>query len=368
MNKIAKYSTFGIAAVASAAVFGAGNASAYTISQWEGNVSAVTIKRSITNLSNKPNNTFTYSVTAVSGNPATVTLPAAPSIAFNAATDGAISSGTALKTTTYNLAGVDFPALGDYAFDIVETGDNTAINKANYPLDNNTTVKSRRFIVSVRNITDANDVPTGQYKAWISYHEKTSSDNDFVKKDPSSAATFLWTSAAVRTYADGALTVHGNMAKKDDCFTYKITLKNPNNASIAGTSDTFALSATTGCPSVTNPTSIGIGTAVTVTLKHGESIVIGKNGTQNQLPVGIEYEIEATNRTDEYTSSIDNQSLTKKSYTTTATAQSSVLKRTKENDPVTGILLNVWPYVLMTLVAGTGAAIVISKKKQSERK
>lgn len=360
MNKIAKYSTFGIAAVASAAVFGAGNASAFTIDQWEGNVSAVTLKRSITNLSNKPTNTFGYTVSADAGNPGTVTLPSpAPSIVFNAATDGSLSGDTALKTTTYSLQNINFPALGDYAFDVVES---TTTNASNYPLD---TTKSRRFIVSVRNILDANDVPTGQYKAWISYHEKTPNDNDYVKKDPASAATFLWTSAAVRTYADGALTVHGNMAKKDDCFTYQITVKNPNNTSIAGASDSFKLEAPTGCG--TNPTTITVGTPVTVQLKHGDTVTIGKDGTKSQLPVGIKYEITATNRLDEYTSSIDNQNLNTKEYTTTSTAQSSILKRRKEKDPVTGILLNIWPYVLMMLVAGTGAAIIISKKKKSER-
>ena len=121
------------------------NVFAATAPTWTGGSSA-TINRQIQNAYGTISNTFTYTISADSGNPTGATgAPTSASVVFN---DSYTTQGTATKSATLDFSAMQFTQVGDYSYAIAETASS---NAAIYPVDSTNTYTA---VVSVRNSSD----------------------------------------------------------------------------------------------------------------------------------------------------------------------------------------------------------------------
>ena len=140
----------GVAAIALsfATIFPAAGVFANTIATGDLTGNPITLRRSVSGITNPVTNTFSYTVTS-SSTPtgASVTgYPTSASIAFNNVSP---TSGTAEQTTTLDFSAANYSAVGDYEFTITESA---STNVSNYPID--TADNDYTAIVSVRYYTD----------------------------------------------------------------------------------------------------------------------------------------------------------------------------------------------------------------------
>lgn len=316
------------------------------------------ITRKVTGVSSPVTNTFTYTVTADSGNPGTIsgTLDSPFTITMS---NNPVSDGVSTKTADIDFSSLSFSALGDYSFTVKETASSDATN---YPRD----AKEYKIYVSVRNQLDSNGVPTGTYEGIIS----KMTDGADGKADAAGAHAF--TNQVVRTYIQASQIVTGNMAKKTDCFKYQITI--PANSPVALPNDKYSVSTTSTCTG--NPTEVSVGSNSNyIYMKHGDTVTIG-GGATSQIPVGISYTIKLTDAQGYQTTYFDGTArsdLTMPSKTTVAQTASTFnaqnkteIRNDKYADPNTGILMNAWPFVLLVILAGAGTVVVVNKTKKNK--
>ena len=316
------------------------------------------ITRKVTGVPNPVTNTFTYTVTADSGNPGTISgsLSSPFTIEMN---DNAVSGGVSTKTADIDFSGLSFSELGDYSFTVRETASSDATN---YPRD----TKEYKIYVSVRNQLDGNGVPTGTYEGIISQM----TDGADGKADAAGAHAF--TSQVARTYIQASQIVTGNMAKKTDCFKYQIII--PANSPVVLSGDKYSVSTTSTCTG--NPADVTVGGSSNyIYMKHGDTVTIG-GGATSQIPIGVSYQIKLTDAQGYQTTYYDGAArsdLTMPSKTTVAqtastfnTQNKTEIRNDKYADPNTGILMNLWPFVLLVVLAGTGTIVVVNKTKKNK--
>ena len=317
---------------------------AVTIASGDTN-SSITLSRAVTSAKQKVTNTFTYTITADSSNPAGVTgLPAAgatttKTIAMSAQ---ALSGTTATKTTTLSLVGVIFTKPGDYIYTVTETG---TTDSTTYPLD---TTNKYTFKVSVRNTSASNF----QLTATILLYTGTGSSA--TKKTDNT--TFAFTKAA--TYRTISITknVQGIMADTDDYFAIKVTI-NGNSG------ETYTV---TGQSKSGAPTSITSGTATTLYLKHGETaqiagVINGKTYSFEELADATSNKYEAT-----YINGSTTNSKLSGTKTVGATNTNTIVNEDSSPGVLTGLAIKFLPFVL--IVAAALAAIIVLLVKNSKNK
>ena len=332
-----------IAAAATVAVAAMpfGNVFAATTPTWDGSSSA-TIRRQIANAYGTINNTFTYTITADSNNPAGATgAPTTASIAF---ADSYTTQSTATKTTTLDFSAMQFTAVGDYTYAIAETA---STNASAYPVDSTNTYTA---IVSVRNNADL----TG-YVASLYIKDKNGDKLDNIS---GSTSGVIFTSAPAYTNIQVSHTVSGNAADPDKCFNYTFSV---------GTSDSYILSTESTC---TNSGTIGNGG--TISLKHGDTATIGLVRAGSQIPVGTTYGFTRTG-TDDYTTSIDGTARTTISKTMVATdaptyntANKTAIDEHLESSVDTNAVINTTIYILLAIAGIAGVAYIAYKKHNQE--
>jgi hypothetical protein len=309
---------------------------------------AFAITRKITNVSNRVLNRFMYSIAADAGNPGTATGYATQTmIEF---VNVSPVSNVATSTGYIDFSSTSFSALGDYFFTVSETASEDSVV---YPLDTH----SYKVVISVRNELDSNNVPTGKYLATIAANTVDSNGD----KAPADGA-HAFTSESPRTYIELSQTVSGNMANKDDCFRYEVII----DATIGIDLTISSNSTCTGSSPVVNS-----GGGV-VYMKHGDTVTIGKNGLINQVPIGMKYKVYLSDAKGYQTTyydgvaSSDRVSPEKTVVEQTAsdfnTKNKLAIRNDKYADPNTGILMNLWPFVLLVALAGAGTFIVVNKK------
>ncbi len=329
-----------------------------------GNTGKVTITREVENVTNNVTNTFTYTITAKSGNPATVRdLPGTLTIDFNNVIPDA--NNVATKTADLDFTNVKFNELGDYYFTIAETG---STDSTTYPVDN---TKTYDVVVSVRNTFEEDGVtPTGTYLVYAVATQGYNSNSETEEKE-----NVLFESASQHTYIELTKKVEGNLGRLDEYFTYTISISN------AKPNETYVISGSSA--GANNPTEVtmdasGNGT-VTLKLKHNDTITIGKDGTENQLPIRTTYTIVETDNN--YQTFIDGSTENNKSMsqkTTVAvpgvdddkTAFNTNNKTTyvnkREAGPVTGIFINVMPFVVLIALAFVGIMVIKKTSKKED--
>jgi len=325
-----------------------------TTATYDGTNNIVTLQRTVSGVSNPVTNTFTYTITNTDKpDGATVTgAPTSASIAFNGSES--VATGSAVKTTTIDFANADFSKPGDYTWTISETGTG---NTANYPID--TADNDYTVIVSVRNVLDGDNVPTGAYTGSLILKNKAGTKVD----------TATWTSAASLTYISATAKTTGNLAETDQCFAYTLTI--PATGSV-NAGDKFTINNTSTCTG--SDTEVTAGTAATIYLKHGDAITVGQKDGTNELPVGASYTwTKASDTSTGYTNKIDGTTAATITKTTVAvsddnfnTANVTAFENNKDADPQTGIITNIWFYIILLTIGAFGIFFIIARRKKED--
>ena len=329
-----------IAAAATVAVAAMpfGNVFAATTPTWNGGSSA-TIRRQIANAYGTINNTFTYTITADSNNPAGATgAPTTASIAF---AGSYTTPGTATKTTTLNFGGMQFSAVGDYSYAIAETA---STNASIYPVDSSNTYTA---VVSVRNNADL----TG-YVASLYIKDK---NGDKLTAFSGNSSQFLFASTPAYTNIQVSHTVSGNAADPNKCFSYTFA---------ASTNDSYILSTESTCE---NGDTIKNGDVIK--LKHRDTATIGLVRAGSQIPVGTTYSFTRVG-SDAYTTSMDGVEQTSTgTKTMVATdaptfnaANKTAIDEKLDSTVDTGIAMNIAIYILLALAGAAGVYYVGHRK------
>lgn len=300
--------------------------------------------REVSNVTNNVTNTYTYTIAPQSSNPAGATgLPTSATVVFNAV---APVGGTATATSAINFTGATFTTVGDYLFTVTETGSTDATN---YPVSSDVFTA----LVSVRNVMSGS-TPTGNLEVTL-VQSMRDSNGDKV------TGTTTFTGGSNRTYIQLAGSVAGNNADMNKCFQYQINLPVQTGA-LAG--DSYTINTTSTC-SGTSATAVVGGSSNFVYLRHGETATIGLSGSTNQMPIGVNYTIAKVGDTD-YTTNFDGSSTpstTSVNKTTVAVgaptynAQNTTsVVHTKSTAVLTGIVTNIWFYLLLLLAGAAGVS------------
>lgn len=318
----------------------------------------VGITRNVTGVTNNVTNTFTYTIAQdTTYNSETVTnYPTSTTVVFNNVQP---SSGTATQTGTVDFAGATFSKVGDYRFILTETG---STDSTQYPLDNSTYY----LYVSVRYA--AGDTNGTQMVATVASQGIKNDTNDVNAQTPGTKENVVFTSESVFTYITIEKQVTGNMGDKSKYFDITVT--------VPGTGTYLVSGGKYGTPA-TSSTSVTAGSATTLQIKHGETITIGiaADGTTKQIPVGSSYTVAETSA-EGYETTID--SLTAGTLTTTKQAAvipaNNQLPATNkvtivnhyELATLTGVFLNIMPYVIIAAAVIILIALVRRSSKKKE--
>jgi len=301
-----------------------------------------TISRTITKAKNAITNTFGYTITADSNNLDGVTgFPTTATVAFNNVSP---ESGTATATGTIDLSGVKFTKNGDYTWTVTETSSTDATN---YPVQA-AAEKSYKIRISVRNTSSTNLSSDQAKEVTIFGYEVGAGTNGADQK--LAQPTMPFTSETQYKHIEIKKEVTGNMADVDKCFDVDVTISGSGTYTVSG-----------GC---SNPASITAGSATTLSLKHNDTIIIGR-GTNEEMPINLEYsyaEKAATNYTQ-----VSGASVTDKKVSSTDATNVNQIVNNYESATITGAFLNVLPYVVIVAIAVAGVVyLVIRNKKQKE--
>lgn len=335
------------------------------------------------------------------------------------------------KSTTMNLSNITFVKPGDYTYaigsrELIDSNYNIlndyvdAIDGAEYDI-----------AVSVRNILDANNTPTGNFTASLvllkSEYNEQSDDLETEKVNPVSGV--LYADFDYETNPEGfghievSKTVKGIGADTTKYFPFTITINNdatttnkgyyPLDSSgwtylISGIDSTVTYNGNT----VTNPTTITNGTPTTIYLKHGQTAMIGQatNGgsTFDTIPIGECNHGEGSPKSFDNNKSIKVKKLAyipgddeywmcygsyytveenPDDYTATFSVNNGGVDNgynisyfgvndgsntvdfynQKEMSPVTGLIFTILPYLILAGIGIGGTLLVIHLKKEEKK-
>lgn len=332
------------------------------------------VSRSITGVKNTVTNTFTYRVTASSSNPGASTSPVTPpadtTIQFTSS--NSVSGTTVTVNSTPLIAesvwlGLSYPQPGTYTFVVSEY---SSSNATQYPRD----TKTYDVVIYVTNVTDSNNMPTGDMNVQYVFARQTGTTGTSGKKDKNQNVTF--TSAANMSNIKVASLVTGNNSNANEYFKYTVTITN----NVGGTTYSVVGQDTTvtwNGGSVNTSSSCTTGTC-TIYLKHGQSAEIGAQ-TLNHIPQGLTYSVVQNNTTDQsniysstsYKIGPTNNPVASGTGTTTgnrtvnATAANNVVTFTNhsETSSPTGLIVKLFPFVLLLVLSVVGIVLIKNTKK-----
>ena len=307
-----------------------------------------TITRTVNKVTNPVTNTFTYTIAPDASNPSggATGVPASATVVFNNQAPDAQSK-VATQTGTIDLSGVTFSKVGDYKFKVTETASTDAIN---YPIDS---TDQYTIQVSVRFDT-AN--PTQKV---VTINARSGEGATSTKL---SEANLPFTSESQLSFIDIAKTVTGNMGDVEEYFKVKVTITN------CPTGDTYKITGQsytgTGVQTVYN---CAQGAENFVWMKHNETITIGKDGTDGQIPTGLTYNFVEQDATD-YKTYINGSSTDQKASgnLTIAATNSNTIVNNFDRDTLTGVFLRILPYVVIIAIAVAGIVYMVVKNNKQK--
>ncbi|MBQ6477146.1 MAG: hypothetical protein IJI43_01775 [Bacilli bacterium] len=317
------------------------------------------VTRNVTSVSNPVTNTFTYSVEASPSNPATVAPPAGGTVVM---TNQAISGNIATKTVAPLISenawkSLNYPQPGTYKFIVTETG---STNTTLYPLDNSS------YTVTIYVVNEMQSgIPTGNLTATYIGSQKNGSGT---KIDGNSNATFTSEANLSQIKISGSVT--GDAAQVNEYFKYLVTI-NGNSG------DTYTITgqdANVSYGGSTIPTSntYTVGSTNYVYLKAGQTVTIGLNGSIEQIPVGVTYSIVQQDSEDYHTyiNGSTTESKTTGNMTVSNTVESNAISfvNNKDGDVPTGIVLKVFPFIVLLIISGIGLYIISNPKENKDKK
>ena len=308
----------------------------------------VLITRNVNGVTNPVTNTFTYTIAqdTTYNSTAVTNYPTSATIAFSGVNP---SSGTATANTTLDFVGSTFTKVGDYRFILTETG---TTDSTKYPLDNTTYY----LYVSVRFAADDTDGT----KMVATVASTGIPDSTTYSQGAKEAVVFE--SEATFTYITVSKTVSGNMGDKSEYFD--VTVNIPG--------ETGATYKVTGGSHANNPTTVEAGTATVLKIRHGETITIGLDGSNKQIPVGTQYTVSEA-AVQGYTTTIDGGTtnpVTKTAATIPTSGELPAGNKTAilnnyEAATLTGVFLNIMPYIA---IASVVLFLILILKRSSKRR
>ena len=308
----------------------------------------IVITRQLEDAAVAVNNRFYYTLTPADGNPGTVSgLPDDVSLLFFTSQEENATE----QTATINLGAATFSEIGDYKIILRETGSDSVDN---YPIDN---MHEYYIYVSVRNKTDANGSPTGEYTATLAAQVRDHDAGDKVEA--------VFSGSAVRNFIKLSKEVSGNLGNSEEYFKFKVNFVGLNSSDYIHVNGQDAV-ITYGGETITTTDELFVGRNCYVYLKHGQEITIGVKDGQYQIPIGARISIQELGAGD-YTIYADGElanTTALKTITNEADGTSYSFHNHREADVLTGIAMDVLPFVGLCIVAvGVAIAVIIVIKK-----
>ena len=305
-----------------------------------GTVTSLDVTREVHNVSNPVKGTFSYEVLFDEG-PANgfvaSTKPADFTITFDG-TETISADHKVSKSVTLNLSALKFTKLGDYKFIIKEKSATSP-----YPKDN----EEMYFYVSVRNVLNPDQTPTGAFIAELAPKVK--------KNDTGDKVDCIFRSSLVTSHIKISNKVTGNFADVDKYFAYTVSI-------LGETGDVYKINgahSTDGSTEVTT-SNYTVGTTTTIYLKHGQEVTIGLDGTKEQIPIEVDYTITET-VDDGYSAKVDgadgnhvSKSIVETSDDTFDTDNVTAFTNHKEKANLTGMILNIVPFIMLFILGFVG--------------
>ena len=319
----------------------------------------ITIQRSVNGVTNPVTNSFTYSISAYSANPAPVNnLPESMTIDF---VDVAPTDNVATKSGTLDFSNVEFTEIGDYKFLISETNSS---NQKVYPVDSN---HQYYLCVSVRNELDNNGQPTGNLIPTLMLQVKD------VQSDDKTDARFE--SNAQFTYIEISKDVTGNMARTDQYFLFSLMVngagvKNGDRFIISGQDEEVFFNGQT----IHTNNEYVVGETNALYLKHGQTVTIGKSGDLAQLPIDMTFVISEATPSD-YTSFVNGKEGSSTGWIkAVALGDDNELPESnkvhyinhKESNVLTGVSTAFIPMAVLAAL-GTGGYVITRRLRKNEK-
>ena len=304
-----------------------------------GTNTSLDVTREVHNVSNPVTGTFTYEVLYDSG-PAngfvSSTKPSDFTITFDGTETISVDHKVS-KTTTLDLSALKFTKLGDYKFIIKEKSAASPVPKDSAQM---------YFYVSVRNVLNTDQTPTGQFIAELASQVK--------KNDAGNKIDYVFESSLITSHIKITNKVTGDMADVDKYFAYTVTI-------LGNTGDKYKVvgaHSTDGTATV-NESTYTVGTTTTIYLKHGQEVTIGKDGNKEQIPVDVDYTISEDKG--DYTAKVDGAAGTDVSKTvvetedaTFDTANVTNYVNHLEKANLTGMFLNIFPFIVLFILGFVG--------------
>ena len=254
------------------------------------------------------------------------------------------------------LTDYEFTALGDYRFIVRETASADPIN---YPIDDE---KEYYFYVSVRNKLE-NGQPTGEYIATMAAQVKDHDTGDKVYP--------VFESDATRSRVKVTKTVSGNLANTNEFFKFRVVIDGAHEGdvfSVYGQSDVVNY----GGESITTSSAITIDADEDyIYLKDGQTVWIGFDGDKEELPIGLRYSLEEVDNNGyvQYVDGVAGSLSETKTVVADEESLSNVVEflNHKEGSILTGIVINVMPYVFAVAFTGIALAIIHTNRKKQRK-
>ncbi|MBR3164274.1 hypothetical protein IKF15_03170 [Candidatus Saccharibacteria bacterium] len=362
MGKINKILLALVATLFGGFAIGAMDAGAAAEATWDNSKKSIVVKREVDNAQNNVTNTFTYKIERASGSGYSTTAATISPTTFTIPFENvAPTSGTATATKTVDLSAFKFTEVGDYVFKITETASS---NSTAYPVDSDA---SWYFYVSVRNVVDANNTPTGALTASATATGTTSvvtANNGTV----AGKAEIVFEENANLTYVEIAKQLKGTTANTDEYFKFTVKI----NGTGLATDKYTVTGADSGHGSATQ---CSFNVDCVVYIKGSQTIKIGQTSDgKNQIPVGAKWTVtEAAD--DDYTVTVNGASNATLAETTVvatgandfATKNKATYVNEKNEDVLTGIFVNYWPFIVLAILGGVGI-VALKFGAKGERK
>ena len=259
----------------------------------------------------------------------------------------------ASDTADFSFGAITFKQAGEYTFKITEDLPTGSGVTAENPVSNGIWYDTHTATATVT-VTKGAD---GILSATVNYDNTGAA----ASADAENTGKAAFTNAAASLTV--SKTVTGDMGDRDKEFTFQITLKNAAGNALTGTYR-YAGATVAGVSGVTAPANgtltVNADGTATFGLKHGQSITI------YGLPADSQYEILETDaQADGYTTNVTvNGGTPATAYSTglkslTGKGDSVAFENSRDQVPVTGVLLDHWPWLMAAGVCLAGGAALM---------
>ena len=306
--------------------------------------SGLTVTRRIEGVTNKVNNTYTYSVSALDSNPTGATNePTQFSISFNNVQPR--GDNVAVATNVLDFTGATYTQVGDYTYMITEIASS---DETNFPISE----QSYEVYVSVRYAVDENNIQISPRTlvATLSSQAIEQTDSNSLQK-----SDIVFTSESELTYINVSKEIKGNFAENEEYFKFLLRINGQ-------TGDEYEI---IGQDANINYKGENIATSNTYTvdnseqfvyLKHGQTITIGKTSNDlSQIKSGITFQLIEQDA-ENYTTYINgSNTVSKDTGVLTTVSDSSRNNANFVNDDSrtikTGVMLTIAPFAILMVVS-----------------